>query len=258
MEFIDTLLYSSAIIWIYMTAMFIIAIIISDNSIADIAWGMGFIIVTFATLYINNTISARNVIIALMVLAWGTRLSIRIFKRNFGKGEDWRYKKWREEWGGLFLARSYMQVFMLQGLFLILNIFPVLIINSAPEIQLKWTDFAGVLVWLAGFFFEAVADYQLDLFVNNPGNRNKILDTGLWKYSRHPNYFGEALMWWGIFIAGLSVPHGWAGIIGPVTITLLIRFVSGVPLTEKFMEKIEGFDAYKKKTNIFVPWLPGK
>ncbi len=119
-------------------------------------------------------------------------------------------------------------------------------------------DLLGVLLWILGFCFEFVADWQLDRFIKNPDNRGKIMDQGLWRYSRHPNYFGEVTMWWGIYILALSVPWGWLSIIGPLTISYIILFVSGVPMTERFMEDNPAFADYKRRTSAFIPWFPGK
>jgi steroid 5-alpha reductase family enzyme len=257
MELVNTVITAALILFLYMTALFIIALKLKDNSIADVAWGPGFILVAISTLIQNGTFSVRQLIVCLLVLIWGLRLSIRIYSRNKGKGEDIRYRKWREEWGKSFVIRSYLQVFILQGCILLLNITPVLIINTYKA-AFCFVDILGVLVWVLGFCFESISDWQLDRFIKDKGNRGKIMDKGLWRYSRHPNYFGEVTMWWGIYILALSVPWGWFSIIGPLTISSMILFVSGVPMTEKLMEDIPGFDDYKRVTSIFIPWFPGK
>ncbi len=258
MELIEMIGISAFIIFVYMTFMFLLAIIVKDNSIADTAWGIGFIVVSLSTLLIGGDFALRKILVAALVLVWGLRLAIRIFMRNWGKGEDWRYRKWREDWGKYFILRSYLQVFMLQGFILLLNVSPVLVINTYGSGELTWIDIIGILVWGLGFFFESVGDYQLDRFIENPENQGKIMDRGLWRYTRHPNYFGEVTMWWGIFIIALAVPWGWIGIIGPMVITLMIVFVSGIPLTEKQMDKNPAFADYKKKTSILIPWFPGR
>lgn len=258
MELIEMIGISAFIIFVYMTFMFLLAIIVKDNSIADTAWGIGFIVVGLSALLIEGDFALRKILVTALVLVWGLRLAIRIFMRNWGKGEDWRYRKWREDWGKYFIIRSYLQVFILQGFILLLNVSPVLVINTYGSGRLIWLDIIGILVWGLGFFFESVGDYQLDRFIENPENQGKIMDRGLWRYTRHPNYFGEVTMWWGIFIIALAVPWGWIGIIGPTTITLMIVFVSGIPLTEKHMDKNPAFADYKKKTSILIPWFPGR
>jgi steroid 5-alpha reductase family enzyme len=258
MALIDTIGVASLVLFFYMTALFFLALIRHDNSIADVAWGPGFVAVAWITLYINEPFTLRQLIAAAMISVWGFRLAIRIHLRNRGKGEDVRYRKWRESWGEHFIIRSYFQVFVLQGFILLLNIFPVLVINTYDSGTPGFLDLLGVILWVMGFCFESISDWQLDRFMANPTNRGKIMDRGLWRYSRHPNYFGEVTMWWGIFILALSVPWGWISIIGPLTITATILFVSGIPMTEKLMEGNPAFAAYKKRTSIFIPWFPKK
>ena len=145
---------------------------------------------------------------------------------------------------------------MLQGLFLYLIILPVLFINKSSFNGFQILDVIGFIVWVVGFYFESVGDYQLKKFISNPLNKGKLIDEGLWRYSRHPNYFGEVTQWWGIFIIALSLPLSFFTIIGPVTITILILFVSGVPLLEKKYAGRKDFEEYKKRTSIFFPLPP--
>jgi steroid 5-alpha reductase family enzyme len=258
MNILETLGYAAIIVFCYMTILFILAMIRKDNSIADIAWGPGFIVVSWALLFINGNYNPTQFLAAALVTVWGLRLGIRIYRRNRGKGEDPRYRKWREDWGKYFVIRSYFQVFIIQGFVLLLNITPVMIIMSSTEETFAWWGYLGLAVWCLGFFFESVGDYQLDSFLKKPENRGTIIDVGLWKYTRHPNYFGESTMWWGIFIIALGVPWGWIGVIGPIAITSTILFVSGIPMTEKLMEKTPGWEEYKRKTSAFIPWFPKK
>jgi steroid 5-alpha reductase family enzyme len=256
LNIISTIGYSAIIVFCYMTTLFVIAMIRKDNSVADVAWGPGFIVVSWAAILINASYGASQLLVALLVSVWGLRLGIRIFRRNRGRGEDPRYQKWRDDWGRHFVLRSYLQVFLLQGFILLLNVTPVMILMSASDKSLIWFGYVGLAVWCIGFLFESVGDYQLDLFLKDPANRGIINDRGLWKYTRHPNYFGESTMWWGIFIIALDAPWGWVGVIGPLVITSMILFVSGIPMTEKMMEKIPGWEEYKRKTSAFVPLPP--
>ena len=258
MEILNSYLVAAPIILVYVTILFIIAVIIKDNSIADIAWGSGFIIASVSVLLYQGVFDPRNLLVTALVIIWGSRLSIRIFRRNRGKGEDWRYKRWREEWGSTFYPRSYLQVFVLQGLLLLVNVSPVIIINSYPAQSWAWTDIVGLLLWLTGFYFESVGDWQIDHFIRNEANRGKIIQEGLWRYSRHPNYFGEITMWWAIFIIALGSPYGIFGVIGPIIITFLIVFVSGIPLAEKAIESMPGIEDYKRKTSVLIPLPPRK
>jgi len=257
---LHSILTSAIIILIYMTVLFIISIIKKDNSVADIGWGIGFIIiVVFNTVYKNSLITAREIILLSMIIFWGTRLSGHIFFRNKDKKEDFRYKKWREEWGKLFFIRSYFQVFILQGFFMLVISLPVFVIKSGDLKGIGILDILGIIVWLAGLIFEVVSDYQLHDFINNRKSKeNKIMTDGLWKYSRHPNYFGEALLWWGPFLLCLNFDIGIVAIFSPMTIDYLIMFVSGVPLLEeKYMKKPE-YREHAKKTNRFFPLFPKK
>ncbi len=258
LNLIDTFLSAALIVFLYMTALYLLALRRRDNSIADVAWGPGFILVAWYTFISNGSFTLRQLTGCLLVLIWGLRLSVRIYLRNRGRGEDERYRKWREEWGKSFFIRSYLQVFLLQGGILLLNCAPILFINTYKAGNLGYLDLLGVVLWVLGFGFESVADWQLDRFIKNPDNRGKIMDKGLWRYSRHPNYFGEVTMWWGIYIIALSVPWGWASIIGPLTISYIILFVSGVPMTERFMENNPAFADYKRRTSSFLPWFPRK
>ena len=256
MELAEAVWISALVIFLYMTLMFLIALARKDNSVVDIAWGIGFIVVALSTLFTGGDFLVRQLLVALLVLIWGLRLAIRIYLRNRGKSEDFRYKKWRKDWGRYWVIRSYLQVFLFQGVILMLISLPVIIINADGGSELYWLDGIGVFIWLAGFLFETIGDYQLDSFFKNPSNRGKILDTGLWRYSRHPNYFGEVVQWWGILVIALAVPYGWIGVIGPLTITFLILKVSGVPLLERSMSKNPAYQAYKERTSVFIPLPP--
>ena len=144
------------------------------------------------------------------------------------------------------MLRSYFQVFVLQGIFLYIIILPVLFINKSEDTPIIWLDILGMLIWMIGFYFEAVGDAQLIRFKNNPNNKGKLLQEGLWSLTRHPNYFGEVVQWWGIGVVALAIQDGWMGLIGPITISFLILKVSGIPMLEKNMESI--------KNNIFIKY----
>ncbi|MGB6867261.1 MAG: DUF1295 domain-containing protein, partial [Candidatus Aminicenantaceae bacterium] len=177
---------------------------------------------------------------------------------NRGKGEDFRYAKWRHDWGRWFMLRSYFQIFMLQGAFLFIIALPIMLVNFSGREDLTAIDFLGIGVWCIGFFFEAVSDYQLRQFKKRPENKGKIITTGLWKYTRHPNYFGEVVLWWGIFLLALSVKNGWIVILSPLLLSFLILRVSGVTMLEKKYAGNAEFEAYAKRTNAFFPWFPKK
>ncbi len=237
----------------YMTGWFIVSLIKRRNDVADTAWGLGFILVAWTSFYYGAIQNRAGIITGILVTIWGTRLAWHIHKRNKGKTEDYRYKTWRETWGKWFYVRSYLQVYVLQGFLLFLIAIPILIINTNQSSVNKIPLIIGVIVWVIGFVFESVGDAQLARFIKDPNNKGKLMRSGLWQYTRHPNYFGEITLWWGVFIIGLSVQNGIWGIIGPLTITLLITKISGIPLLEKKMAENPEFEAYKKETSILIP-----
>jgi steroid 5-alpha reductase family enzyme len=252
----EFLLYSAVLIFLYMTGVFCLAQIKKDNSIVDIAWGLGFIAVALLTFFLEEGFTLRQVVVCGLVFLWGMRLALHIALRKRGKGEDFRYAKWRKDWGRWFVLRSYFQIFMLQGLFLFIIALPILLINLSQRERLTAVDLIGIGVWCIGFFFEAVGDCQLKQFKKRIENKGKIITSGLWKYTRHPNYFGEVVMWWGIFLIGLSIEKGWIAILSPLTISFLLLRVSGVTMLEKKYQGNPEFEAYAKRTNAFFPWFP--
>lgn len=244
------------LLFLYMNFWFIVSLIIKRNDIADIAWGLGFVFLAWCAILTYQSFSWISILVNCLVTIWGLRLSIHIFLRNRKKGEDYRYQQWRIQWGKWFTIRSYLQIFMLQGGLLYLIVFPVLFINLNSYGKLNLFDFIGLFVWLIGFFFETVGDWQLSRFIKNSKNKGKIIQTGLWKYSRHPNYFGEVTLWWGIYIFALSIPYGFITVFSPITITTLILFISGIPLLERKYLGRADFEDYKKQTSIFIPLPP--
>jgi len=241
------------VVMIYMTLVFLLAMVLKDNSIVDIFWGLGFIVLTAYSLWKADDFDIKKIIVSTMVLIWGLRLTTHIFLRNRGRAEDFRYANWRRTWK-FFVLRSFLQVFMLQGFFMLIVVLPVLHINNGKPLDLGMIDIAGMLIFLIGFYFEAMGDYQLTRFRKDPLNNGKIITTGLWKYTRHPNYFGEALLWWGIWLMAVPVVDGIFTIISPITITLLLRYVSGVPMLEKKYEGRADWEEYKSRTPVFLPF----
>ncbi len=252
---ITTILISAAIIWTYATLWFFISLWKKRNDVADIAWGIGYIVLA-AYLFFTHPTSSHALLVYGLVTIWGLRLAVHIGLRMQNKPEDFRYKQWREEWGNSFLLRSYLQVYLLQGGILLLIATPLFIVSQSTERDWTWLTYIGISLWVLGFFFQAVSDFQLLRFKNKPENKGKIIQTGLWKYSRHPNYFGEICMWWGVFLIVLPLKFGYLAIISPLTITLLLIFVSGIPMLEKKYEGDPEFEAYKKRTNVLIPWFP--
>ena len=148
-----------------------------------------------------------------------------------------------------------MQIFVLQGIIIFLVVLPVVMLIQQPITALSPFIYAGVIVWLVGFAFESVADAQLDRFIRNVDNRGQLLRSGVFALSRHPNYFGEATMWWGIAIMALGLPYGWVGIVSPLVITYVVHRISG-PMLEEKMDSHPDFALYKEKTSYFIPLFP--
>lgn len=261
--FTDLLIASILLTWLYMTVWYLLSIILKRNDIADMAWGLGFIYLTALALIMNNAPSLPAVVVLALVSIWGLRLFSHIYLRNVNKKEDFRYAKWRQDWGKWFYIRSYLQVYMLQGLLLIAVSLPaILIAGQETTFSItSWTA-AGILLWIFGFLFETIGDMQLTKFIKDVGNKGKIMKYGLWKYTRHPNYFGEVVQWWAIWLilasTSLNLNTIFTGLIGPITITILIIFVSGIPLLEKKYKENKEYQEYAKLTNKFFPWEPKK
>jgi steroid 5-alpha reductase family enzyme len=246
------------VIVIYMVIWFIISQVLRRNDTADIAWGLGFIVTAISAMIFSNGTTPRGFIGLSLVVLWGLRLACHIFLRNRGKPEDKRYIKWKQEWGKQAVIRAFFQIFILQGLLIIIISLPVTIIITSEKNSLGVLDFLGICIWLIGFVFESVGDYQLVRYKKNPANKGKLMTQGLWRYTRHPNYFGEVVLWWGIYLIALSVSQGWATLLGPITITYLILKVSGIPLLEEKYKDNPEFQTYKKRTSAFFPLPPRK
>jgi len=242
------------VLFIYMNFWFLISLLKKRNDVADIAWGPGFILLAWTSYFTSPDPGIRGVLVGILVTVWGSRLAWHIHKRNSGKSEDYRYLAWRKEWGTWFYIRSYIQIYILQGALLFLVATPIMLINTHAGSNLNGLDLLGLAVWLFGFFFEAIGDAQLSRFIKNPMNKGKLMQEGLWAYTRHPNYFGEITQWWGIWLIATSAPYGWTGIIGPITITFLIVKVSGIPLLEEKMGKNPEFLKYKQNVRMLIPF----
>ncbi len=253
MNYYSTLAF---VLWGYMTVWFLISLLRRRNDVADVAWGLGFVLLSWTSFFLSGSPGSRGRLVCVLVSIWGLRLAWHIHARHRGKPEDFRYLAWRREWGRWFYARSYAQVYLLQGALLFLVALPVLVINRNPGGALGFLEVVGVCVWLFGFLFESVGDEELARFARDPHNHGKILQSGLWRYTRHPNYFGEVVQWWGIWLVAIGVSGGWFSIAGPLTITLLILQVSGIPMLEKKMAENPDFAEYRRRTSVFVPWIP--
>ncbi len=250
------LLPAALIIFIYMASVFVLAQVRENNGIVDIAWGLGFIVVTAALFAREPALYPAKALVMALVLVWGLRLSIHIVRRNWGKPEDFRYAAMRRKWGRAVRVKAFFFVFMLQGFLMLVVSLPITVVFSSPARPLAALDVIGALVFGVGFVFETVGDRQLAAHLSDPANRGRLMTRGLWATTRHPNYFGEATLWWGIGLVALHSPNGWIALFGPLTITFLLVFVSGVPLLEKKYAGRPDWEAYKARTPMFFPRLP--
>ena len=262
---------TSIVILIHFTIYFFRAVKQNNFGIIDIGWGQGFVFVVWLLMIYRVFILGANAnaigyLNLNLTSIWGLRLSSHIGQRNHGKPEDKRYVAMRAKIKPPYvLLKSYINIFLLQALFMFI-ISLVLVFNVMSgltnpfEPMMLIPIMLGVLVWLGGYFFQSVGDRQLAIFIAKPENKGKLMTQGLWAYTRHPNYFGEVLMWWGIAILGFANGFGIAipliGLFSPLVVTWLLRYVSGVPLLEKHMKTKPGFAQYEKTTNIFFPWFP--
>lgn len=198
----------------------------------------------------------RKLLISTLVTVWGLRLTLHILLRNKGKPEDFRYQKWREENGSSWWWRSFFKVFLLQGILLWIISAPLLLAHAGIKPQyLTALDWLGVILWVIGFYFEAVGDLQLKRFLARPENKGKIMNQGVWRFTRHPNYFGDSAQWWGFYLIAASA-GGWWTVFSPIMMTFLLVRVSGAALLEKSMSKKPGYRQYMASTSGFIPWFP--
>lgn len=199
----------------------------------------------------------RKWLLCLLVTIWGLRLSLHILTRNWGKPEDFRYQAWRKEAGASWWWRSFFKVFLLQGILLWIIASPLLVAQVSPQpAHITWLDILAIPVWLIGFTFETLGDLQLRRFKANPANQGKVLNIGVWRYTRHPNYFGDATQWWAYYLIALAA-GGWWTIFSPILMTGLLLRVSGVTLLEKTLKETKpGYKDYAESTSEFIPWFP--
>jgi len=256
----NVFLQISLFIWVLVTLLWIWSVLIKNVSIVDVFWGFGFVVVNAFYVFSLKEINPRNWLLLVLVSIWGLRLTIYLAVRNIGKGEDFRYQQFRKDYGEKrYWWFSYFQVFLLQGVLILIISLPLLGVHSNETSNaLIWLDYIALVVWSIGFSFEAGGDYQLYQFKKNQKNKGKVLNTGFWKYTRHPNYFGDAAVWWAYALFSIAAGGYWQ-IIGAIIMTLLIIKVSGVALLEKTLHNTKPrYNEYIEKTHSFFPWFPKK
>ena len=245
----------------YMAVIWIVSLILKNSSIVDVFWGAGFVLSNWVYFALTpDGFPARKWLVGTLVTIWGLRLSLYILWRNWGEPEDFRYRKWREEEGARWWWFSFFKVFLLQGFLMWIISAPLLAAQiSATPTKLTFLDLAAVAVWFIGFFFEAVGDWQMARFKANPANKGKVLNTGVWRYTRHPNYFGDAAQWWGYYLVAAAASGGFWTISSPILMTVLLLRVSGVALLERTLKETKPqYKDYIETTSAFVPWFPRK
>ncbi len=255
----NAMLIAAITIAVVMVTTWIISLIIKNASIVDIVWGAGFAVTSWVLAATVDGDSGRQTLLAVMVGLWGMRLALYLAKRNLGHGEDWRYKAMRKKKGKNFGIISLVTVFGLQGALMWTVSLPVIIGNADDSPGVGPIAVMGILLWIVGLTFEAMGDYQLAKFKKDPANATKVMDKGLWSLTRHPNYFGDALLWWGIGIVGAETGTGIFGFIGPVVMTFFLLKISGVPMLERSLSRRrEGYADYVARTSGFIPRPPKK
>ncbi len=234
---------------------FIVATAIKNNGIVDIIWGLGFVLIAGIVYLGAPSLSTATVMI--LTTAWGVRLATHIGMRNLGQKEDFRYAQWRRDWGNWWLIRSFLQVYLLQWVFMQLVSVPIILSSAGGVVSQAWL-LAGIAIWLVGFYFEAIGDYQLTVFKSKKTSKGKLMTTGLWRYTRHPNYFGEATLWWGIALIAYVASGNPIAFLGPITIDFLLLKVSGIPMLEAKYKGRKDWAAYARRTSAFFPLPPKK
>ena len=243
------------ILFIYISVWWALSVFTKRADIADIAWGPGFMLVAWSSFILGN-FSVAAVVVNSLVTIWALRLAVHLFLRTKGRKEDFRYQTLKSTWGNYFNFRLFTDVFLLQGSILLVVAFPIIWINTHPQEIGRLSLFTAVPLWGVGFLIETVADFELALFKKNPANKDKLLTNGLWGYVRHPNYLGELMQWWAIWLIATTLPFGWALVISPLLLTFIIIKISGVkPLTEKFKNHPQFKDYFKNTPAIMPPLL---
>jgi steroid 5-alpha reductase family enzyme len=259
MSFLLIFFQGLLLIMIMMTILWGVSVIVRNVSIVDLFWGLGFVLTAGFYFLKTEGLEIRKIIILSLAAIWGLRLSFYLAWRNIGEGEDFRYKQFREKYGKKYWWLSYFQTFLLQGVLMWLISAPLLGAQfSGRNIQSGILDIIGIVFWGVGFFFETVGDLQLARFKADPANKGKVMDKGLWKYTRHPNYFGDSAVWWGFGILCLAA-GSYIPVLGSILMTFIIIKISGVGLLEKSLKnKKPEYRDYIERTSAFLPWFPKK
>lgn len=250
---ISSLAYCAGAIAILMCSVWLVSVYLHDVSIIDLVWGIGFALVGW-TAYATHADGGDSVLAPILATIWGVRLSVYLAWRNYGQDEDKRYQSMRESWGDAFPWISLVTVFGVQAVVMWIVSLPLQTVYSGADDHRVWLSVVGTLIFAAGLFFESIGDWQLARFKADPSNHGKVLDHGLWRYTRHPNYFGDFLVWWGLFLVAFATSHIAWSIIGPITMSVFLTRVSGVTLLERSLQESKpDYQKYVRRTNAFFP-----
>ena len=253
----EVMLAAAVAILILMVTTWLVSVVIKNASIVDIVWGLGFVVVAWVGRAFGDGNDARQWLLTLLTTLWGLRLAGYLAWRNTGHGEDFRYRSMRKRWGARFPLVSLVTVFGLQGTLMWIVSLGVQLGQADDTPDLGWLAVIGVLVYAVGIFFEVVGDAQLAKFKSDPGSAGKVMDKGLWRYTRHPNYFGDACVWWGLSLIAAETGSGAWGLIGAAVMSFFLRRVSGVTMLERSLKKRrEGYEDYIARTSPFLPRPP--
>jgi len=245
----------AAAVVVVLLATFVAAKVAGKHSVIDTAWGLLFAAIAVVVFALGTADGACRWLLLVLPVAWGVRLAVHIGRRNHGKPEDPRYEQMLSKASGNPDLYALRMVYLLQGVLALVIASPIVAGGFAPAAAgaLTWV---GVALWTVGVLFEAVGDAQLERFRRDPANRGRIMDVGLWRYTRHPNYFGDACVWWGIFLVAADAPGALVTVYAPVTMTLLLTKGSGARILERHMSGRPGWAAYAARTSAFIPWPP--
>ena len=256
--YMNLLWFLPTFIILYMTFWFLVSLLVERRDIIDIAWGAGFVFLAWTTLIFRDLdLDTRSILLLSAISLWGLRLSFHTVRRNLRQEEDWRYHRWSQGQARLHPFCVFFQVFLLQGALMMIIALPVVYSLRFINLPLFELNYPGIFLIIFGLIFETVADQQRYLFLKKERNKDQLISTGLWRYSRHPNYFGEIIFWWGIYFLVLGAPKSWLMIISPLTITYIMLFVSGLPMEERYRGRPD-FEEYKRRTSALIPWFVKK
>ena len=257
MSLIEVLAINFSVIALCMLLLWLLSLVLRDVSIVDLFWGTGFVVIAWIS-YFTVTPSPRSTLLLVLVTIWGMRLTGYLTWRNLGKPEDYRYQQMREHFGKRFWLLSLPIVFGLQGMLMWIVSLPIQVTGFGTKPLSGW-DAIGICLWAVGLFFEAVGDLQLARFKSKPENKGQVMDRGLWRYTRHPNYFGDFLVWWGFYFVALGSGQAWWTVISPLVMSVLLIRVSGVALLEKSLKnRTAGYREYVRRTSAFFPRPPAE